>query len=183
MSERSPERRIPTPLVLALASGMVSVGVLAFALSNTTPTEDVPDALPGVMVDDSTPERAAESFLDAWRKRAHQTARDLTVGEARAMVDERAAADEALSESERDLKRQVWDAMAASRLSLYLNESENLEGGRLRLSGTAEGEFLERPYERAMDYVMSETSEGWRVESVAFGEILSDVPDVLRLEP
>ena len=99
------------------------------------------------------------------------------------MVDERAAADEALSESERDLKRQVWDAMAASRLSLYLNESENLEGGRLRLSGTAEGEFLERPYERAMDYVMSETSEGWRVESVAFGEILSDVPDVLRLEP
>ena len=179
MSER--ERRIPTPLVLAIASAMVCIGLVAVFMAQEDEPED-PDRPSRVTVDDRTPEAAAESFLDAWRKREHDVAASLAVGEALTAVRAREERDAHLSDQERDLQRQVWDAMATSRLDLFLRESENLPGGDLRLAGVAEGEFLERPYEREMEFVMKEVQGAWRIESIHFGEILTELPAALHLE-
>ena len=176
-------RRLSTPLVLALTSAMICVGVAGFLLRGGPEPEEQPaDTLPAIVVDDTTPERAAESFLDAWRRREHEVAADLSVGEARAAVDERAARDAAMSDHERELKRQGWDAMAAERLGLAIREAEQLEGGRMALRGIAEGTFLDQPYEREMEFVLRPEAEVWRVEGFHFGEILTEVPRLLELE-
>ncbi|MEM9074805.1 MAG: hypothetical protein AAGE52_40285 [Myxococcota bacterium] len=178
------ERRISTPVVLIATSAMVCIGVVGVVIGNQ---DDAPEegAVPGVevLVDTSTPERAAESFLDAWRKRAHPTALGLAVGLARDEVEERRDRDEALSDHERELKAQVWDAMAQDRLRLLFSEAENLDAGRLRLGGTTTGTFLGSPYEREMEFVMQPSPEGWRVEAFRFGEILSEVPRNFEIEP
>lgn len=173
--------RLSTPAVLALVSGMLCIGVIGFVLrcepdapEEETPTHDV-------VVDTSTPERAAESFLDAWRKREHTIAARLSSGEALNDVEARRRRDEDMSDHERELKAQVWDAMAQERLRLLLHEAENLEGGRIRLSGHAQGTFLGNEYEREMDFVLHPSDEGWLVEQFHAGEILSDTPSVLQL--
>ena len=181
--------RISTPLVLGVASAMVCVGLLGF-LWNRRAAEPMRAPTPNeieVLVDTSTPERAAESFLDAWRKRAHDVAAELTEGVAHEAVEDRRRRDEALSPEERDLKRQLWDAMASDRLRLRLDESERLDGGEglnegLALRGVAEGTFLDRPYERRMELVLVERDDGWRVRSFSFGEILTELPPSLREE-
>lgn len=181
MSEKK-EDRIPGPLVLALASGMICIGVVAVIISQSGPAETAEERASRVAVSDGTAEAAAESFLDAWRKREHDVARRLSMEEARARVEERERSDASLSDQERDLQRQVWDAMAATRLQLFLRESRNLPRGRVALSGVAEGEFLEQAYQREVEFVMVETTGGWRVANVMFGEILSDMPAALRFE-
>ena len=183
MSEpKKREERLPTPLVLALASAMVCVGVVAVVISRSGPAETEEQRASRVAVNDRTAEAAAESFLDAWRKREHDVARRLSIEAALRQVEAREQSDENLSEQERDLQRQVWDAMAATRLQLFLRESRNLPAGRLALAGVAEGEFLEQAYQREVEFVMVETTQGWRVAEVAFGEILSDMPAALRFE-
>jgi hypothetical protein len=180
---RESSKRLSTPLVLAVASAMICVGLIGFLWNRSapeTPRAPTPDEIE-VLVDTSTPERAAESFLDAWRKRAHDVAAELTEGVAREAVEDRRRRDEALSPEERDLKRQLWDAMASERLRLRLDESERLDDG-LALRGVAEGTFLDRPYERRMELVLVEREGGWRVRSFAFGEILTDLPPGLREE-
>ncbi len=181
-TDRAPrERRLPTALVLAIASGMICVGVLGVLASEPQQTDTDPQES-RVDVSDTTAEAAAESFLDAWRKREHDVAASLSVEDAHQAVLQRARRDDALSPSERDMQRQVWDAMASTRLSLVLNESEELGGGRLRLSGTAEGEFLESPYAREIDFELVPRGDHWRVAQVEFGTILTDAPDALRFE-
>ena len=182
-------KRVSTPLVLTVASAMVCVGLLGF-LWNRRAAEPTHAPTPNeieVLVDTSTPERAAESFLDAWRKRAHDVAAELTEGVAHEAVEDRRRRDEALSPEERDLKRQLWDAMASDRLRLRLDESERLDGSEglddgLALRGVAEGTFLDRPYERRMELVLVERDDGWRVRSFSFGEILTELPPSLREE-
>ncbi len=176
--------RIPTPVVLAAASAMVCVGVIGYWLATRAPTPEPASRGPNdLVVDGSSPERAAESFLDAWRKRAHGAARELSVGSAREAVEDREQRDEHMSADERAVKEQVWDAMATSRLGLQIAESENLDDGRIVLRGTAEGTFLERPYAREVAFVLRPVEDQWRVEQIDFGEILSDVPDGLDLGP
>lgn len=182
MSVPKKEDKLPTPLVLALASAMVCVGVVAVVISRSGPAETAEERASRVAVNDRTAEAAAESFLDAWRKREHDVARRLSMENALRRVEARRQSDENLSDQERDLQRQVWDAMAATRLQLFLRESRNLPQGRLALAGVAEGEFLEQAYQREVEFVMVETAQGWRVAEVAFGEILSDMPAALRFE-
>ena len=175
------DRRLPTPLVLVATSTMVSIGLLGMwaSVGPDEVAEDTPS--PAMTVDASTAERAAESFLDAWRKRAHDTAEALATGAALARVQERAARDAAMSDHERELKAQVWDAMARERLHLRLHEAANLEGDRLRLKGVAEGTFLGHPYSRAVEFVLHPDGHRWFVEDFAFGEILTETPGSLDL--
>lgn len=182
MSEKKKEDRLPTPLVLALASGMICVGVVAVVIARSGPAETAEQRASRVAVSDRTAEAAAESFLDAWRKREHDVARELAIENALQRVAAREESDRNLSDQERDLQRQVWDAMAATRLQLFLRESRNLPNERLALAGVAEGEFLEQAYQREVEFVMVETPQGWRVAEVMFGEILSDMPAALRFE-
>ncbi len=176
----SPGPRLSTPLVLAIASGMVCVGLLGLWWNRG---ERAPaharDEL-GVLVDASSPERAAESFLDAWRKRAHDVAAELSEGDAHEAVLARRRRDDALSEADRAIKRQLWDSMARDRLQLRLDESERVDEGGLALRGVAEGRFLDRPYARRLTMVLVEREGSWKVRSFDFGEILTELPAGLR---
>ncbi len=183
MSADAPrEARVSTPVVLTLVSAMMSVGVLALLATRGNEPAAPDPAVTRVDVLDDTPEHVAESFLDAWRKREHDVAARLATGSALARVRARAAEDEALAGPERELKQKVWDAMAADRLAFFVEESERLPRGRLALRGTAEGTFLDAPYERALEFVTAPEGEAWRVEDLTFGPILSEVPELLKLE-
>lgn len=174
--------RLSTPAVLTLVSGMLCIGVVGFFLRGEPDPPREPDAQSEIVVDTSTPERTAETFLDAWRKREHTIAARISSGDALVEVEARRRRDEAMSDHERELKAQVWDAMASERLRLLIREAENLDGGRIRLSGSAKGTFLGEEYEREMHFVLHPGDEGWHVEQFHAGEILSDTPSVLRLE-
>lgn len=180
------ERRLPVPLVLAVASAMVSVGVMAWLGTrggDGPPTVDAAPEVPDVIVDASTPALAAESFLDAWRKRAHDQAFALSTGQAQDAVEGRRAADAELSPEDRAAKQRIWNSMADGRLQLLVDGSEDLPDGRVVVAGSAEGEFLDRPYARRVEFVMRRVRGEWKVEQIEFGEITSDVPDFLELDP
>lgn len=178
------EKRIPLPLVLAGASVMISIGAAAVFMRNTT--EEAPDALSTarpvqVTVDTTTPERAAESFLDAWRKRAHADAVRLSVGTARERAERRRDAEEQMTEEDRVMADAVWRQMADMRLRLRINANENLSETRLVLRGRAEGEFLKRPYTREVSFTMERRGQDWLVENFDFGDAPErDAPIELR---
>jgi hypothetical protein len=174
-------RRLSTPVVLAIASGMISIGVVAVLAtrSGDEVEAEVPTSPREIPVDTRTPEAAAETFLDAWRKREHAICRELAVHQALDAVVLREAQDAALSDEEREVKARVWDTMATSRLGLQIAESENAADGSIILRGAAVGDFLGRDYEREVEFTMVRVGEDWKVARMGLGDILSDVPDFL----
>jgi hypothetical protein len=178
MSRR--RRRIPSPVVLALASGMVSIGVFAWlAAEPAAPTAATPE--PVVEVVDGDARGAAESYLDAWRKREHEVAIALSTGPARQAAIARRDADAALTEEEAAIKAQLWDDMASSRLTFEPAARIEEEGERVVLTGLARGDFLGRRYEREVRFRVAPHGSRWRVEEMILGPILSDLPDFLEL--
>ena len=174
MRPRGSKLHVPAPLVWLLAASMVLVGL--FAASGALRAPEGEDGAQGpqvVAVDLSTPERSAESFLDAWRKRDHRAAGAASSGEAHELVQSRQAADGRLSAQERSIKSQVWDAMAADRLQLRVRESQDLDDGALALRGTAEGTFLDQPYVREVEFTLTPDGQRWLVADFQFGRITS----------
>ncbi len=169
--EGTKERRLPTPLVLALVSAMVCAGLVGMLWNvGSKPDLDVDELPTPVDVDDRTAEAAAESFLDAWRKRDHAVAEALAVGQALDQVRSRRDRDGVAADPQLE---KIWDQMAADRLEFAVDSAENMNGdGDLRLIGVAEGTFLKQPYAREVAFEMHETPDGWRVRSITFGEIL-----------
>lgn len=165
------ERRLPTPLVLALVSAMVCAGLVGMLWNvGSEPAIDVDELPTPVDVDDRTAEAAAESFLDAWRKRDHAVAEALAIGQALDQVRSRRERDDVAADPQ--LER-IWDQMAAERLEFAVDTAENMNGdGDLRLIGVANGTFLKQPYAREVAFEMHETPDGWRVRSITFGDIL-----------
>ncbi|MBK8173402.1 MAG: hypothetical protein IPK60_24135 [Sandaracinaceae bacterium] len=167
------ERRLPLPVVLAAASVMVSVGIVAYFMRGA-PANDgeslVMQQPLHVTVDTSTPERSAESFLDAWRKRAHADAIRLSVGPARDRAEHRRAAEEEMLEEDRVMADAVWRQMADMRLTLRINQSERVSDTKLILRGRAEGEFLKRPYLRDAVFTMERRGQDWLVANFDFGD-------------
>lgn len=184
---RGEARRLSTPLVLAVASAMICTGIVAWWLSHDGaqgPAAHGRGAGDGGMpADTDTPEHTAEAFLDAWRKRDHERALALSVGAASNAVVQRRAEDDQLTEHERALKEQVWDEMARESLHLKIRDSRQLEQGRLLLRGIAEGEFLDNPYRRRITFVLTPKGERWRVADMQLGEILTELPGLLELDP
>ncbi|MGF1467504.1 MAG: hypothetical protein ACFCGT_15370 [Sandaracinaceae bacterium] len=179
------ERRLPTPLVLAVATAMIAVGVVAVVVGpdalSTPPEEDrrfVPAT--GFRIADSTPERAAETYYDAWRRRRWDAAGQVSVGEARRAVEAKRARDDALAPEERVVAARAWDALARAPLSLVLDRSEDLEDGALRLGGVAEYELVDRPYRREVSFEVVEADDAYRVRRMELGEVLTDLPPILR---
>jgi len=175
MSEPAKRKQISTPLALVSASVMVSIGVVAVISSqhggaNATPTEAAPVVPRDVPVDQSTPERAAESWLDAWRTRSHDVALRLSAGVAREKVELRRTREEQMSPEDRALGEAVWKQLADTRLRLRIDESENLPNGNLTLRGRAEGEWMGRPYIRRMEFVMEKRGLEWFVTAYRFYE-------------
>jgi len=172
VAAKSPQRgkRLPTTLVLAAASSMVCVGVIALLWNTAEPTPDpratgAPDA---VAVRTETPEDTAESFLDAWRKRDHAVAKQLSVGPALEAVVARERGDESLDPETRSIVK-VWNDMARDRLEFVPDETANLDDGKLMLAGQAQGEFLGRPYERRIRFVLSHEAGGYRIYDMELG--------------
>lgn len=179
------ERRLPVPLVLAAASAMVCVGIVAWAatLPSAPEAEGTPPEELEVVVDTSSPALAAESFLDAWRKRAHETALELSTGDAHTAVENRQRSDELMSPEERAAKQEIWNDLAESRLALMVDESDDLPDGRVVIHGTAEGKFLGEDYARQIDFVMQRVDGKWKVQDMELGDITSDTPDFLEIDP
>jgi hypothetical protein len=185
MAESKPARRISTPVVLAAASVMLSIGAVALISAQQGDAPTAPDAAPPIVprevaVDQTSPERAAESWLDAWRTRAHDTGLRLSVGAAREKIELRRTREEAMSPEDRALGEAVWKQLADTRLRLQINESEDLEGGRLALRGRGVGEWMGRPYVRRMEFVMEKRGAAWFVASYRFFE---DEPDLAGPAP
>jgi len=175
MSEPIKRKQISTPLALVSASVMVSIGVVAVISSqhggaDATPTEAAPVVPRDVPVDQRTPERAAESWLDAWRTRSHDVALRLSAGVAREKVELRRTREEQMSPEDRALGEAVWKQLADTRLRLRIDESENLPNGNLTLRGRAEGEWMGRPYTRRMEFVMEKRGLEWFVTAYRFYE-------------
>lgn len=175
--------KIPTPLVLTLASAMVCVGLVAafggplFGVEETR--GDAPEPA-SVEVDTSTAERAAESFLDAWRKREHALALELSVGAAHEAAESRLDADLELNEEDQRI-RAVWDSLAQTRLTLRIEVAEDIETDRVLLQTVAQGRFLDRPYEREIIFIVKRIGDDWRVEDMQLGRNLTESPDVLTM--
>jgi hypothetical protein len=180
MADPSRARRLSTPVVLAAASVMISIGVVAMISSQqgSAPASEgaAPPVVPReVAIDQTSPERAAESWLDAWRTRAHDVGLRLSVGTAREKIALRRTREEAMSPEDRALGEAVWKQLADTRLRLQINESENLEGGRLALRGHGIGEWMGRPYVRRMEFEMEKRGAAWFVAAYRFYENEPDV--------
>lgn len=181
MTEAPKKKRIPTPVVLVSASLMLSIGVVGIISATSddpsvgTPGEAPPIVPRDVPVDQSSPERAAESWLDAWRTRSHDLALRLSSGVAREKVEARRTREEQMTPEDRALGEAVWKQLADTRLRLRINESENLPGGRLALRGRAVGEWMGRPYVRRMEFTMEKRGEQWFVSTYRFFDEEEDV--------
>ena len=185
------EKKIPTPVVLAVSSAMIAVGVTALFVVEVP---DAPAPRPRgrvevvsseLRIDDSTPERVAESFYDAWRRRAWDQAESIATGEARQRVLEKRAADELVSEEDREMARQTWERLAGAPLEVYFTESRSLDGG-LALRGIAAYDLVHQPYRREVEFVVTQEDRRWRVERMTPGRIVTPMPRLLggaELEP
>jgi hypothetical protein len=174
------ERRISTPLVLAAASAMIAVaGVVLFGIgAGEEPA--APRGPRALTIDDSTPERAAESFYDAWRRRRWAQALEVSVGAAREDVLQKQARDAQLPREERVVAERMWDALARAPLTMALDEAEMLGGDRYVLRGTAEYDFVNRPYRRRVEMVVRPSPEGYRVAEMRLGEVLTELPPMFQ---
>jgi hypothetical protein len=168
------QRSIRTPLVLAVASAMVSIGLAAALGPTLFERGQTPDAerLPELHVDATTPEAAAESYLDAYRRREHRTALSLSVGDARAQASARMERDQRATPEERAAKERIWDPMAAPRLAFVVTDREPRDDDRVALRGRAEGSFLEQPYIREVSFEVVREGEAWRVARMELGDVV-----------
>ncbi len=169
----APRRKVPAAFVLASASLMVSIGIVAWLVTRPEDRAEQEAAAQAaeVRIETQSPESAAESFLDAWRKRRFDLGRQLSRGAARAAVDERASAAAGYPQEMLDLQR-AWDVLADSRLHYVVSRSERLDPDRVQLDGVAQGEFVKKPYRRRVGFVCVREGGRWVVEEMHLGDIL-----------
>jgi hypothetical protein len=178
--------RVSTPVVLSAASGMLAVGVIAFATISgggggaAGGHADAGPDFVALVIDDRTPERVAESYLDAWRRRAWDQAESIAIGEARERAAEKRATDADIDPVDRVMARDVWARLAGAPLEVEFSQLDRLEDGGLLLRGIASYEFMSEPYRREMSWVVRPEGELWRVESMEAGEVLTEIPEILR---
>ncbi|MFO0681707.1 MAG: hypothetical protein U0234_06640 [Sandaracinus sp.] len=185
MAKKSRDKRISGPLVLAASSAMIAVGIAAlFAI-------DVPDEVAedeaareeyaALVIDDRTPERVAESYLDAWRRRAWDQAASISIGEAHERALTKQAMDQDVEHDDRVMAREVWERLASSPLSFEWQRAEVLDDrGGLYLHAIASYQFMGHPYRRMMSWVVRPEGELFRVERMENGQVLTEIPDILQ---
>lgn len=192
MSPEVKDRTLPTAMVLAVSSLMLSIGGFAFYFAGggeeraaeTRPAEPL-----RARRDMTSPTTVAESFLDAWRKRDHETTLALSVEQARVEAEGRRDAEAALDDEARAVQAQLWPRIANTRLRVLVTRTSERGPGRTYLEGTAEGTFLDKPYVRRIAFEMLETREGVRVSRMDLGtiergaELVSQEADDAGAEP
>lgn len=179
------EKRISTPMVLAGASAMVTVG-LAAMYAIDVPTELAEDEAQrqeyaALVIDDRTPERVAESYLDAWRRRAWDQAAAISIGVAHDRALTKQAMDQDVHREDRVMAREVWERLASAPLEVDFQGAENLDDrGGLYLHGIASYDFMNHPYRREVSWVVRPEGSLFRVESMENGRVLTSIPDILE---
>lgn len=178
--------RLSTPLVLATSSSMIAIGAVA-ALTAKPPTPPPETRLQRMVgdsselyIDDRTPETTAESFLDAWRRRAWHDAERIAVGEALEEVRAKRRIDLEMNEEERRLAQEIWDRLSSARLRVLFRRNDNYEDGRIALQGVAAYEFLGDPYRREMEWLLAPEGDHWRVERMVSGRIITPLPGLVE---
>lgn len=175
------ERRLSTPLVLSAASAMLAIAaVIFFGLQAPEAAVQQDDEPGGLRIDDSSPERAAESFYDAWRRRRWPEADRLSTGEARRQVHTKQASDEAMEHDDRIIAERGWEALAAAPLELHIEQVDMEPNDRFVLHAVAEYEFVGSPYRRRVVMNVRGTEDGYRVERMELGEVLTELPPMFR---
>ncbi|MCA9609841.1 MAG: hypothetical protein KC619_29790 [Myxococcales bacterium] len=175
------ERRLSTPLVLAAASAMLAIaGVIFFGLQSRPPEVQQDEEPGGLRIDDSSPERAAESFYDAWRRRRWPEADRLSVGEARHQVHQKQASDEGMNHDDRIIAERGWEALAAAPLDLHIEQVDMEPNDRFVLQAVAEYELVGAPYRRRVTLRVRGTPDGYRVERMDLGDVLTELPPMFR---
>lgn len=177
-------KRVSAPMVLAGASAMVAVGIVALMVVQAPQAAEVEHAdraaRAETRVDDRTAEAAAESFLDAWRRREWDIAEGLSTGLALGEVQTKRARDDDVVDEDREMAEQVWRQLAASPLQVFFTRSETLEADqRIALHGIAAYELVGHPYRREMSFVVVRQGEVWRVEEMTSGRVLTELPSLL----
>jgi hypothetical protein len=177
--------RISTPVVLAASSTMVVIGLVAWMVGRAPEQAREEQAQRAVLselrIDDRTAEAVAESFYDAWRRRAWDEAEGIAVGEARARVQAKRAAEADLNPEDREMAREAWQALAGAPLTVYFQQSDTLEEGqRIAFRGIAAYDLVGQPYRREVEFEVVRQGEVWRVERMEPGRVITDVPAILR---
>ena len=172
-------------MVLAASSTMIVIGLLAWAVSRAPEqarTEQVQRGrIAELRIDDRSPEAVAESFYDAWRRRSWDEAERISVGEARARVQAKRAAEAALEPEEREMARRAWRELAGAPLTMFFQQSDTLEPERrIALRGVAGYDVLQQPYRREVDFEVVREGERWRVTRMVPGRVLTETPALLR---
>jgi len=173
-SGKSP--RLSAPLVLAVASGMISVGVVAGynglhreSLSHQGHREA------RVHADRTTPERVCVAFLDAWVRQRFEIALELSTGNARNTVISRMARHEESVPGVIALETD-WDVFARDPLSLVVQETHHQSQGVVLIRGVAEGKLMGNAYKRAMELEAVQRQGEWYVDEMRPGEVLTGIP-------
>ncbi len=178
------EKRISTPLVLAASSGMIAIGLVAFfGIQTGAVIEEEEEAraeLAALVLDDRTPEAVAESYLDAWRRRAWDDAARVSIGPAREGALQKKQLDLEMDPTDRQMAREVWERLASAPLEVEFVGSENRAGGALAIDGIAAYQFMGSPYRREVHWEIVPEGELWRVQSMQNGEVLTETPALLR---
>jgi hypothetical protein len=161
---------------------MLAVAVVVWVGAQPAETEPPAAHDPNALhTDDSSAERAAESYYDAWRRRRWDAALRVSVGPARRAVIDKQARDAELPPDERVVAERMWDALARAPLSLELDEAEMLPEDRLVLRGTAEYVFVNRPYRRRVEFVVLPHGDAhYRVREMRLGEVLTELPPMFQ---
>jgi hypothetical protein len=171
-------------MVLAAASAMVTVGIAAmYAIdvpAEMAAEEQERQEYAALVIDDRTPERVAESFLDAWRRRAWDQAASISIGEAHERALSKQLAEQQVSHDDRVMAREVWERLASAPLTVDFNRAEMLDDhGGLSLHAVASYEFMGHPYRREMSWIVRPEGTLFRVESMENGRVLTEIPAIL----
>lgn len=169
-------RRVSAPIVLAVASGMISIGVIAGyggLKQESLSHEGHQDAR--LHADRKTPERVCEAFLDAWIRQRFELALELSDGDARNTVISRMARNEESVPGVIALETN-WDVFARDPLKLVIEESHRKAADLVIIRGAAEGKLMDEPYRRAMEFDAVQRKGEWYVDEMRPGEVLTGIP-------
>jgi hypothetical protein len=179
------DRKLSTPLVLAVASAMVTIGIVAlYAIdvpAEMAEEQAQREEYAALVIDDRTPERVAQSYLDAWRRRAWDQAASISIGEAHERAVTKQAMDQNVQHEDRVMAREVWERLAGAPLVVDFQRAESLDSvGGLYLHGVASYDFMNEPYRREVSWVVRPEGSLFRVERMENGRVLTAIPAILE---
>lgn len=161
----SARRRIPAPLVIAVASLLVSGGaVVLVGTLREAPGGSAAPAPRGPQPAAGTPEGAALAFVNAWQTFRYERAGELSTGDAHTRVEQTVLREAAYSADQREIAEQLRQAMRSLQCRLDGHQNEPLPDGRtivratVRCTGAGSGEF-----ERDDVYTLLRDQGRWKV--------------------